>query len=273
VKLGSLLAATLMLAAFQPSPAVPLEPVGAIVEALRTHRIVAIGEWEHVSRVDQQLRLHLLGDSRLVDAIDDIVVEFGGAVHQPLMDRYMNLESLTVDVPRQAVLRAMPALDNPVYDEFFRAVREINRMRPTGRRLRVLLGEAPDYQKRDQYVSGLIKREVLDKNRKALVFYGSEHVTRRHPIFRDDVPEETTFVTWLERAAARVFSVWPIPCTELAKLQPNIASWQRPSLTMINGTVLGSVDYFFYSPIPFWNQAPKQRQMAEMVDAVLCVDR
>jgi hypothetical protein len=75
-----------------------------------------------------------------------------------------------------------------------------------------------------------------------------------------------------------VFSIWvqsttaiTSGCEQLAQLQPDTSSWSRPSLALVRGTVLGTPDYYFYSPILEWRQAPKQRRMEEMVDAVLCL--
>ena len=50
------------------------------------------------------------------------------------------------------------------------------------RRTRVLLGEPPDHLSRDQYVTDLIKREMLRKGHRALVIYGNAHGIRKDPL-------------------------------------------------------------------------------------------
>jgi hypothetical protein len=249
--------------------AVPLEPIAAIIETFRTHQLVVLGE-DHRNSPDQAFRLSLVRDPRFPDVVNDIVVESGSAAFQDLMDRFMSGEDVPGESLREVWLNALSPFRAPMYEEFFRAVRAVNDSTPVDRRIRVLLGEAPDHKSRDAYVADIIRREVLDKHRRALVIYGNGHTTRRHPIFRDDVAEERTFVAMIEALGQRVVSVWAHSCSEMARLQPSVASWRRPSLTMVSGTVLGMADYYFYSPIQAWRLAPKQRRMEELVDAVLC---
>ena len=61
----------------------------AAITALRKHRIVAIGEI-HGQQEQYDAMQTLLFDPRLPDMVDDIVVEFGNALYQPTMDRFVN---------------------------------------------------------------------------------------------------------------------------------------------------------------------------------------
>ena len=77
-----------------------------------------------------------------------------------------------------------------MYRDFFEAVRSVNQPLPRERRLRVLLGDPPiDWDaihnrdesrtwlaERDPFPVDLIRREVLAKNRRALVVYGGMHL-------------------------------------------------------------------------------------------------
>ena len=61
-------------------PAVPVEPIAAIVEAFRTHAIVALGNVEF--RGDEQshaFQVSLIRDPRFTAAVNDVLVEFGNA--------------------------------------------------------------------------------------------------------------------------------------------------------------------------------------------------
>jgi len=83
-------------------------------------------------------------------------------------------------------------LGRPIYEEFFRTVREVNRSLPNTRHLRVLLGDPPvDWAKvtrwadldpwlaeRDRYPAELVRREVIEKQRRALLIFGSAHIFR-----------------------------------------------------------------------------------------------
>src|SRR5229473_3585675 len=66
----------------------PLEPIGVVVDALRKSPIVALGE-VHGNEQCQQFRLALLRDVRVTDLVNDIVVEFGNAKYQDVVDSFV----------------------------------------------------------------------------------------------------------------------------------------------------------------------------------------
>jgi hypothetical protein len=102
---------------------------------------------------------------------------------------------------------------------------------------------------RDRYPADLIRREVLAKQRRALVVYGAMHLQRRN-LFSNYEPGESalpTIVSLLEAArATKVFTIWVNAHVE--KLQADVASWGKPSIAIIRGTVLGAADFTFYYP-------------------------
>src|SRR5262245_8271022 len=122
----------------QPSasakPAVPLDAHVAIVEAFKSHSLVALGE-THGHREGEDFLLDLIADSRFTAAVSDIVVEGGISTHQPMVDRFVGGED--VSLPRAWG-------DTPsIVTKVVQRVREINETLPKARRLRVLLGEPP----------------------------------------------------------------------------------------------------------------------------------
>src|SRR5688500_11169889 len=70
-----------------PQPAVHREPIATIVDAFRAHPLVALGD-NHGNVQLHEFRLALVRDPRLADALNDIVVEFGNARYQDVMDRF-----------------------------------------------------------------------------------------------------------------------------------------------------------------------------------------
>jgi hypothetical protein len=68
----------LTLAAQGLSPATPIEPIGAILDAFRSHSIVALPN-SHRSEQVHAFDLAVVRDPRTADIVDDIVVEFGNA--------------------------------------------------------------------------------------------------------------------------------------------------------------------------------------------------
>jgi hypothetical protein len=131
--------------------------------------------------------------------------------------------------------------DLPIYEDFFRVVREVNRELPRTQRMRVLLGDPSvnwtgiqtveelkrQMGDRDLHASEVIRREVLAKNEKALVVYGGYHLWRKNP---------KSIVALL--ADVKVFVVVPETRRDLTTFQTDIATWAVPSLTMLKGTAL-----------------------------------
>jgi len=278
----------------------PVEPVGAIVDAFRSHSIVAM-EAAHGDEQMLAFTLALIRDPRFAAVANDLVVEEGNARYQVLMDRYVRGEDVPVAELRQVWENHTVPLNGSgrtaTVPEIYRAVREINVSRPRDRQLRVLLGDPPidwdlvktqaDHQKwiemRDSHPAALIQLEVLAKGRRALVLYGQMHLQRRQIIANYDMEiwQAQTLVSILERTTpTRVFSVWREP--SVVALLPEAASWRVPMLALTRGTVLGGIDFGKYSvaslprasiqdgklvPVPRdrWRALP----MEEQFDAVL----
>lgn len=268
-----------------PGPAVPIDPIAAIVEAFETHDIVALAEGSHANEQGHAFRLSLIRDPRFTAIVDDIVVEFGAARYQDVMDRFVRGE----DVPNASLRRAWQnttqphaGWDVPIYEEFFRAVRDVNASLAPGRQLRVLLGDPPIewesvngvddlwiWGDRDGYPVDLIKQEVLAKQRRALVVYGDGHLLRKEERFNyQDTEESRGVVMFLEQSTdARVFSVFTTNARQdLRTRQPDIASWSTPSLTLLRGTKLGAADWEFFSNFDWPGRSRYVIRNGEFVD-------
>jgi hypothetical protein len=177
-------------------PAIPLDPVDGILAAFKTHQVVTVGEGGHNNEQGYAVRMSLIRDPRFPKVVNDIVVEFGNSRYQDVMDRYARGEDVPYTTLRQVwqnTREAHEIWDVPIYEEFFRAVREINAKLPKKRKLRVLLGDVPidwdqiktqeDLRKvvrSDTGPAGIIEREVIAKGRRALVLYGDMHSVRRN---------------------------------------------------------------------------------------------
>ncbi len=251
-----------------PRPATPVEPVAAILDAFERHAVMALGD-PHGNEQAHEFRLSLIRDSRFAETVDDIVVEWGNALYQDVMDRFVAGDDVSDAELRQVwqnTTQPGPGNDRPITEAFFRAVREVNAALPPDRRLRVLLGDPPidwgavetraDHQKwlelRDTYPASLIRREVLDKGRRALVVYGAMHLQRRNLFSNYELVEDPnlhTLVQQLERGGdVRAFVVWPTVGIDLQVLQQDAPSWPAPSLATVRGTVLGAADFTVFSP-------------------------
>ena len=245
-------------------PAVPVEPTTAILDAFRSHDIVGLGEGAHGNEQGHAFRLSLIRDPRFSAIVNDIVVEFGNARYQDVMDRFVQGQDVPENVLRdvwQNTTQTTTVWERPIYEEFFRAVRALNAALPAERRLRVLLGDPPidwsivqtfeDVNKwmadgnRDRYPAELIRREVLAKKRRALVIYGEGHLVRM----------SRSIVQILESSATtRVFTIASpfsmATATDPKTLQADADSWRVPGLLNLRGTVLGAAAVTAYLPAP-----------------------
>jgi hypothetical protein len=80
--------------------AVPVDAVRAILDACRSHPIVALDD-SHGNEQVHAFRLSLIRDASFPTMINDIVVEFGNARYQDLMDRFVRGD----EVPYEALRR------------------------------------------------------------------------------------------------------------------------------------------------------------------------
>jgi hypothetical protein len=268
-------------------PAIPVDPVTGILDAFKTHPIVALGEGNHGNLPSHAFRLSLIRDPRFAGTINDIVVEMGQSAY--LMDRFTNGEDVPYDDLKkcwQDTTQANFTADLPIYEEMFRAVRAVNLGLPRAKRIRVLLGDPPldwskvhsadDYKalfhRLDDSTVAIIQREVLAKKRRALVVYGDVHFWRKNaywPLHDRDKAEKdfntapNSIVALLEKNGTKVFSVHSNADTEVdfSKLQPDVASWRVPSLALLHDTTLGAASFPFFYPhqmMIFWRDASNQ---------------
>ncbi len=253
----------------QAAAAKALDPIAGIVDAFQTHDVVALGEGDHGNEQGAAFRAKLYRDPRFQAVVNDIVVESGNGRYQAMMDRYIAGETVPEKELRMAWLETTQpneVWDCNIYADMFRTIREINQKLPRTKQLRVLLGDTPytsgpakpgaRMRRSDSFPAELIQQEVIAKKRKALIVYGAMHYLRRQPAEPPPMPGQPvrppseTIVSLLEKAGVKVFSVWTFTGLgqDLADLQPDIATWTKPSLTLIKDTTLGTAPFTFYYP-------------------------
>ena len=67
-----------------------VDAISGILDAFRTHQIVALGEGRHGNNQSHAVRLALIRDPRFATVVNDIVVEFGSSRYQGVMDRFVS---------------------------------------------------------------------------------------------------------------------------------------------------------------------------------------
>jgi hypothetical protein len=263
ILLPLVLAAAVGDAAAQPQPkaAVPIDPVEGIVEAFKTHQVVML-PGGHGSKQFHDLLLAVVRDPRMPGTLTDIVVEFGSSRYQDLIDRFVRGDAMpdrTIRHAWQNTVIAGMGNDGPYVEEFYRAMRELNAPLPVQKRYRVLGGDPPidwdnvttraDVRKwsvrRDTFPADLIRREVVERGRRALVVYGQQHFPRKEVMANYDTSnwQAQTMTSLLEASGVKPFVILSDAGQETVGLQNDIATWPVPSLALVRGTVMGVADF------------------------------
>jgi outer membrane protein OmpA-like peptidoglycan-associated protein len=262
---GSLATARVRVGALEPTPAVQ-----SIAAAFDRYPVVALGEL-HGNPESAAFLATLIRDPRIASRVNDIVVEFGNAAYQPVMDRYISGAPVARDELRGAwenTTQISGIWLLPMYEQMLADIRAVNATLPANRQYRVLLGDPPiDWSRvtspadddmndwRDAHFAWVLEHEVLDRHRRALFFVGGAHISRK-VLFPNSVihlldarfPGKTYVVSALdpaqvEPAAAAAMTTWPIP-----SLVPVRGTWLGRSdvrvigFTLARGLVQDDVD-------------------------------
>jgi len=171
---------------------VPCDAVRCIVAAFKQHPIIIIGE-AHWLRQASDFYVRLVRDQEFQETVQDIVIEFASQNNQPLLDRYIAGENVSVEEVRHIWrdTTKVASWESPIYADWLGAIREVNQGRPAARRLRVLAGDtAIDWSKIQTHsdwaalednnisISNVVVSQVLEKKHHTLVVLGSNHVTK-----------------------------------------------------------------------------------------------
>jgi hypothetical protein len=237
----------------------PEDAVRAILAAFDTYRVVAIGD-HHQTRDLNDFVLSLVRHPAFPNAVNDIVIEGVNGLFQPVLDRYIAGEDVPVAEARKLWREGTnPAGVNDFHARLLQLVRRINQKLPPARRLRVLGGEAPvDWSNvtrenypgnREEHIASVMEKEVLAKNRKALMFYGGAHV--QHGYNSD--AEQMAVPRYEKKYPGVTFVILPyigglsgrgcgLPSSANSTMHDSqMASWPVPSLVRTKGTWLADL--------------------------------
>jgi len=172
-------------------------PLNLVLDKFETYDLVSIGEI-HGSNDLHQLYIELIKNKEFQEKVNVIVLEFGNALYQETLDKYIANE----DVPyknvqkvwRNMLVSQMVSYHADEFAAFVKTVREENKKIPKHKKMRVVVGgvpfdwEKPGFEKgwnlfhknnpRDPHYAKVVINEVLNKNKKALLISGSLHLKK-----------------------------------------------------------------------------------------------
>lgn len=247
----------------------PRDGQQALLSAFDSHRVVAL-----MSPVVGDFVFDLVGSRDFPHKADDIVVECGNALYQPVLDRYV----AGADVPIAEVRKVWRDTTQPscgfstFYETLILLVRRVNAKLPPSAKLRVLAGDPPiDWSTqqgpaeldRDEHIAAVVENEVLAKNRRALMLFGLRHLMDGYDNAVTRYEQRYPGVTYVV-AYHRRFE------RDNDRLEARMASWPVPSLVPFEGTWLGELDATYF---PDTEDVPPGEHGYPGVDAYLYLGR
>jgi hypothetical protein len=226
----------------------PEDATTAILRAYDEYEVVGMSA-AHGNKDLDDFVLGLIRNPAFPAKVNDIAVECGNSMYQPILDRYIAGENVVISEVRQVWRNTTQPMCgvSAFYEELFPLVRRVNQSLALGKKLRVLACDPPiDWSRvktgkdfgrgqflnaRDTSIASVMEKEVLGKHRKALMLFGTAHLfhvdTTAVGIYEKDysgvtlvIADHTGFGNWTplekyngdfeERMAA-----WPVPALVL----------------------------------------------------------
>lgn len=223
-----------------------------ITRAFDRYPIVALSEL-HGNAESKDLLARLIRQPGFAGKVNDIVIEFGNARYQGVVDRYIAGEAVTRDVLKGAweeTTQISGIWSLPMYEEMLADIRAVNATLPVGKRFRVLLGDPPiDWHSvtspadddmndwRDAHFAWVLEKYVRAPGRRALVFVGGGHIGRT-------VVFPNSLIHLLDARFPGQTHV--VSVVDVGGMEPSLASrlrsWGVPSAAAVKGTWLGDTD-------------------------------
>ena len=167
-----------------------------VVSAFERYPLVAVSEGAgHGQLETRDFFAALIRDRRFARLVRNIVIEFGNARYQTVLDRYVSGGPVTRDELRHVwedTTQITGVWSLPMYEQMLADVRSVNEALPPARRIRVIAGDPPiDWSVvtspadedmndwRDAHVAHVVDREVRRQGERALILIGGAHISRR----------------------------------------------------------------------------------------------
>lgn len=227
--------------------------VDLILNAFEDYPLVALSEGAGHGQLDtRDFFTTLIRDSRFPHAVRNIVIEFGNARYQAVMDRYASGEPVARDELRHVwedTTQVSGIWSLPMYEGMLAAVRSVNAGLPDALRVRVLLGDPPiDWSTvtspadedmndwRDAHFASIIDRDVVRRHQRALILIGGAHISRT-------VLFPNSLIHLLDSRFPG--KTWVVGILDFGRVDPDIRTrllgWTVPGGVAVRDTWLGKV--------------------------------
>ena len=170
--------------------------IDLVLSAFEQHPLVAVSEGAGHGQLEMRnFVAALIRDRRFAPTVRNLVIEFGNARYQAVLDRYVTGEPVTRDELRHVwedTTQISGVWSLPMYEQMLADVRSVNGGLPPATRVRIIAGDPPidwgavtspadedmnDW--RDAHFAYVIEREVMRKRERALILIGGAHISRK----------------------------------------------------------------------------------------------
>jgi hypothetical protein len=256
----------------------PEDATRAIIRAFENHSIVMLGE-VHGNKQEYEFLRSLVASPDFEDRVDDLVLEYGNSLYQETVDRYVAGEGVPIEEVQKA-WRNTTAIGapSPVCGWLYEAVREANRKRSKGHRMRIVLGDVyvnwdqvktredlgPFVANRDPYYATVVKEQVISKHRHALLIMGFPHFLRSSagPGFIEKELRAAGATTFVIVSGTNVVGRYD-------DLDKRFDSWTFPSIALVGGHWIGRLPALPVITGGTTPPTPDGAKLEEVADAML----
>ncbi|WP_111979380.1 hypothetical protein [Algibacillus agarilyticus] len=261
--------------------------VDAILDKFSTHTLVAMGDYHWNAEVMQFIN-NLVAQPRFAHEIKHIIVEFGNARFQPLLNDYLQGKAVS-DTELKQVMRSsifFTAWQPNEYGQFFSIIRQHNLHLSTAEQIKVTLAEPAftwqasttqtEWQKAaNNKVSGFYAQaeKAIQKKQKTLMVFGAFHLLKATSISSSPIPiKNQPLATQIEaQYPGKLYVVWPATQPEFTQA---IADITNPALIELNNSPIGDlafVDLLPKSKVRLSRMERLDAKASELSDAYLFV--
>jgi len=170
--------------------------IDLVLSAFAQYPLVALSEGAgHGQRETRDFFAALIRDRRFAPTVRNLVIEFGNARYQAVIDRYVTGQPVQRDELRHVwedTTQISGVWSLPMYEQMLADVRSVNEGLPPAMRIRVIAGDPPiDWSVvtspadedmndwRDAHFAHVIERDVMRQGQRGLILIGGAHISRK----------------------------------------------------------------------------------------------
>ncbi len=265
-----------------------------MLNAFDRYEVVGIEAGHDQKDIDDFI-LDLVREPSFPNRVNDIAVECGNSLYQPVLDRYIAGEQISYSEVQKVWRNTTQVMcgQSAFYEQLFPLVRAINQALPARQRIRMLAADPPvdwslihnqkdfsSFEDRDGSIASVMEKEVLSKHRKALMLFGIFHLLHGSGPGKGDAV--TLYETKYPRSTFVISGLGYFGTDPKDAAVVSFGNWSNSALISTQGTALGALKLDSFLPTPISTddqcnivdqfQAKPNLTVSSLIDAFLYLD-